>query len=212
MASTNSPVWSNTWNPETDDWSPSDEPYDVVGVQGDAFGEPTHFDTPDYVGAPIGTDQYGIEDHGSVPVRELNLIDDVKARMRTAPPAQVVHHVIETFEEGAELVRARVVRVIGNQQQTMLLEENPNRRRALIKCITTAGVVMVQPAHQGGNLTNAAVPTGNQAAYPQATGDPVLEVKSQAGVEAYGIVAAPGFVDVAVWEEMTGPKHDPGLV
>jgi hypothetical protein len=211
MASTDSPVWSNTWNPETDEWSPSDEPYNVVGEAGGPYGEPTHYDTPDYAGSP-SSEQYGHEDGGTVAVHELNLIDDVKQRMRTAPPPQVVHHVIETFEEGAELVRARVVRVVGNQQQTMLLEENPNRRRALIKCITTAGVVMVQPAHQGGNLTNAAIPTGNQAAYPQATGDPVLEVKSQAGVEAYGIVVAPGFVDVAVWEEMTGPKHDPGLV
>lgn len=116
-------------------------------------------------------------------------------------PELVSRHVVETQNVGAALVRARVVPVVGNQTPSALLEYNPNRTRALIKVITSNAIILIGPARQGGAPALTAAPTQGLAHYAQATGDPQLEIKSAAAVEAYGVQAVGGVILVSIWEE-----------
>lgn len=188
--------------PPTNEWDPGSEQYSTVGI-----AEPSHGDDPtaqpmsDAPGQDPGT-------VGSTPDGRMNLLDAVKGAAPQLPPVQEVHHTVETFSVGSDRVRGRVVRVVNNNIETTLLEQNPNRVRAIIKPITTNGVIIIGSALQGGNPQYTAIPTGPAAFYPQATGDPTLTIESTAAVVAYGTVAA-GFCDVAIWEELQADA--PGL-
>jgi hypothetical protein len=210
----NPAVW---WNPDTNEWAPSNTPNNVVGSG--APGQPSHGDvmTADPMSNYVGHTTPG----GTTPDARPNLLDAVRRSNTPAPTAFApIEHkiVVETTHVASSANRARVVRVQaqasgGNDAQAVvLLEDNPNRDRALIKCITTNGVIVLTPLRQGGVPTNLAVPTGNIAGYPLATGDPVHEVKSSDGVEAYiANGTAQAFCDVAIWEEMKTPGYEPGL-
>ncbi len=173
-------------------WGDPPAPHGVVGEH------PDMFDADPDAGVGAGDDDaLGVE--------------DVNRPTATARTSHVVEHVVDTIEHGADQIRGRVVRVPANTETVSLLDENMNRTRALIKVVTSSAVVMVQQARQGGNPRLTATPVGPQAAFPIATGDPVLEVKATCGVEAYGVIAAPGFVDVAIWEELENPNHSSGI-
>lgn len=198
------PVWADVWNPDTNEWAPSNEQHSTWGV-----AEPTHFDAPT---ATPETPSYGVPDGGVMPDGRLNLLDSVKAGGSPATvPRAVVHHVIETQEEASSHIRTRIVRVQGTAPTT-ILEQNPNRDRAIVKAITTNGIVVLFPVHQGGVQASAAVPAGGAAGWPLATGDSDLKVESSDGVEAVVFNSgAQAFCDVAIWEEMKGPNDAPGL-
>lgn len=187
------------WNPITNTWEPIPPlaEYDVA--------EPGHEDIP--TATPL-SDTAGHEDSdgGSTPDRRMNLLDAVRGGVDPDVPLDnVVHHVMETREAPVSICSGRIVAVVGNAQPSVLLSENPNRTRALIKVITSASVIMVGAEGQGGNVPLVAAPTIPAGQYPQATGDPVLTIESTGAVEAYGTVAAPGVILVAVWEEQTDP-------
>lgn len=146
-------VWANTWNPPTDEWSPSAEPHNTWGV-----AQPGHGDLSmanPMVDAPGDPRTVPPTTGGSAPDVRDNLLTDVKKSMAVAPPPQVVHHVVENVERGAESVNVRQITVVGNQAPTQLLESNPARRRALIRIV---------PNNPGGvnsennNLTAVGVP------------------------------------------------------
>lgn len=202
------PVFANTWNPDTNEWAPTNEQHSTFGL-----AEPSHGDVPE---ANPESDEYGrYEGRGSVPDARPNLLDAVRGQgVPLGPPVQRIEHVISTQELGpdADLVRGRVVMVVGNQTPTVLLEQNARRKRALIKVITSASVILLTPMRQGGTPNLTVAPTAPGAFYPLATGDPVHEVKSGAGVDAYGAQAAAGQIMVAIWEELQQPGHEPGLV
>jgi hypothetical protein len=209
------------WNPETNEWAPSNTPHNVAGPgapqqpsHGDVMTADPMIDQPGVYGGMAGQG-------GGTPDARPNLLDAVRGS-RTPVPAQLapVQHqiVVETKEVASSANRARVVRVQvqgagqNAQQAVTLLENNPNRDRALIKCITTNGVIVLAPLRQGGVPTGTGVPSGNMAGYPLATGDPIHEVKSSDGVEAYiWNTGAQTFCDVAIWEEMKTPHDEPGL-
>ena len=199
------PVWGNTYNPETNEWAPSSEQHSTFGV-----AEPSHGDEPD---AAPSSEQYGRydDDGGTTPDARLNLLSSIRGvnAPLPAPPIQV-QHVVTTETLQPALVRARSVVVAGNTQASVLLEENPNRKRALIRVFTAASTILVSPLRQGGVPQLVAPPTTPGAFFPLSTADAQLEVKSGAGVEAVGITAA-GVVIVSVWEEMDGPGNHPGL-
>lgn len=205
-----SSVWSSLWNPPTNEWEPSADPLDPTTA---AFGEPSHEDEP--TAEPM-SEQPGHAPSGTVPDPRANLLTDVRDRAAQAGPETVVRHYVTTIDKSADLVVGRVVRVVGaagvgDSSPTVLLTANPNRTRALIKPITTNGVIMLQPFNQGGNLPQTGVPAAPMSAYPIATGDPVHEVKSGAAVEAYA-AGTTDFVDVAIWEEITGADNVGGLI
>jgi hypothetical protein len=188
------PVWANEWNPDTNEWAPSSEQHSVFGV-----AEPSHGDEPhampeaDYPGGP--------SDGGTVPDARLNLADTLRGKGPVPAPVARIEHVVTTEEVAATIVRARIVAVVGNATPTVLLDEAPNRKRALIHVITAASQILVYPARQGGIPALVAAPTTGGAFWFQATGDAHLEVKAQAAVEAVGITAG-GTVLVAIWEEL----------
>jgi hypothetical protein len=210
------PVWANTWNPQTNEWSPSNEQHSVFGL-----AEPSHGDTPAAEPMPNDPgDPRSYQDGGGTPDARLNLLDAVRGTGQPVQaPVQRVEHVIHTQEEPSSKVRARVVRVqapaagAGGPVTTVVLEENMKRDRAILKCITTSGVVVLMPLRQGGvNVATAGAPAGFMAGFPLATGDPPLEVKAGAGVEA--IIANTGgsaFCDIAIWEEMRDTAPGIGL-
>jgi hypothetical protein len=202
-----STVWADEWNPETNEWAPSSEQHSVFGL-----AEPSHGDVQTAEPMPNDPgDPRTYQDGGGTPDVRKNLLTDVREHRQATPlPVQRVEHVVTTSEVGAALVRGRVVRVQGTLP-IVLLEETPNRRRALLKCITTAAVIVINPLRQGGGIATTTAPAGNLAGFPLATGDPVHEVKSSAGVEAVvSNTAASPFCDVAVWEELDAPA--PGLI
>lgn len=201
-----------SWNPETNEWAPSNEQHSTFGV-----AEPSHGDDPSAVpmsdapGQPPDT-------VGSAPDARLNLLDAVRYGGAAAPPVVEHHHVVETSEQGNIKVRGKTVRVQaaaagGNAvASVVLLEENPARVRAVIKVITANGQVVLTPLRQGGvvpTLTAAAAPI---AGWVQTAGDPPLVVESQAGVEAVIFNAtAVSACDVTVWEELNDSAPGIGL-
>lgn len=208
------PIWGDEWNPHGNRWSPSDQP---VGGDAGADAVTVHGDVP--FTPPLG-EQWGTvyPGGGSVPDARANFATDVAPdRGPTPPPAQVVRHEVHTYETGAEVVRARTVVITSNTAPTTLLDENPNRKRALIKVITSNQIIMINPLRSGGGGAGlTTTPSGNVQGWQQATGDPMLEVKSQAGVEAYGVGAATNGVlttpiSVTIWEEID-TNTGPGLV
>jgi hypothetical protein len=217
-----SSVFANEWNPVTNEWAPSNNPHAATTVQDPSRNQqPSHGDVhdarpqPSDLGAPW---TWAPPDDGSTPDARMNLLDAVKnPRQVSRPPTQIVHHIVETNEVSSGRIRARVVRVQapaagGNDAASVvLLEENKDRDRALIKLITTNGVIVLTPMRQGGLTANTAVPAGSIPGFPIATGDPVHEIKSSEGVEAY-IANSSGqaFCDVAIWEEMKSTQNLPG--
>lgn len=201
------PVWANTWNPETNEWAPSSEQHSVFGV-----AEPSHGDEPH---AAPSSEEYGRPDPdgGTIPDARMNLLDAVQGTTAALPaPPVTVRHIVETQEQSSPLARGRVVRVQGGAP-TVLLEENPNRARAILKAITTSGIVLLYPARQGGVQPQTGVPVGTMAGYPLATGDPPHVVESGSAVEAFAAnTGVTAFTDVAVWEELDQPGSAPGLV
>lgn len=203
-------VWDDVWNPTVNRWSPSDEPY--PGYDVDVLTE--YQSHGDVATTSPESEQYRRPDRGggSVPDARANLLTDVADAGTTAPPVSVVRHELVTSEAGGEVVRARTVVVTGNLAPTRLLDENPDRKRALIKVVTTASVVLIGPAFGGmGSPQLTGVPTQPVGAWLQATGDPVLEIKAQAAVDVVGVVAAPASVLVTVWEEINAESNQPGL-
>lgn len=197
-----STVWSDVWTPTIDAWDPNAD----TGPWGENVGE--HGDIA--VAEPV-SEQYGQSPSGTVPDVRANLLTDIRrGNGVSAPPGVTQHHVVETVERGAARIRARVVRVVGNLTEASLLEQNDGRTRALIKVVTSASVIIIGPARQGGNPQFNATPTGPSAWWYQATGDAALEVKASGAVSAYGTAAA-GAVDVAVWEEIETDSSIPGL-
>lgn len=203
------PVWANEWTPHVDRWDPNADTYTEYERQG-----PGHGDLPD--ASPM-SDEYGQPTSGSTPDARANLLTDVRRVRQTAPPIQVIRHEVITSEAGAERIRARTVMVTSNAAPTVLLDANPNRKRALIKVITSNQVIMVNEGRAGYGQPLAAVPTANATGWAQATGDPMLEVKSQAMVEAYGAGAVNAGTNtlttpiaVTIWEEIQDPSHVPG--
>lgn len=197
-----STVWARDWNPATDEWDPNAD----TEQWGESIGQ--HGDDPTAV--PV-SESYGQPAAGTVPDPRANLLTDILGNRQAAPPPTVEHHhVVETIETGASRVRARVVRVVGNQSEVTLLEQNDHRTRALIKVVTSASVIIIGPARQGGNPGFTATPTGPAAFWYHATGDGTLEVKASAAVSCFGTLAA-GAVDVAVWEEIESDTSIPGL-
>lgn len=172
---------------DTNVWGPRAEPLALVGI-----AEPSHGDDP------TATPTAATQEPG-----RMTLLDSVRQPMQEAPPPPVtIHHVLETQEVGTPIMRARTVVVGSTRQPSVLLEENPDRTRALIKVVTGASTVNIAAggAATGGNVTASA--TGQpMAAWPQATGDPLLKVETQAQVIAYS--PAGTNVLVAVWEELT---------
>jgi hypothetical protein len=205
-------VFGLVWNPQTNQWAPSDEPIGG-GNATVANQEPSHGDVP--IAAPMSSPP----PTGTTPDARANLLDSVKASGPGPAPVAQVHHVVETIEQGNDRVRARTIRVQlaavggGPDGGTVLLEQNPRRAFALIKLVTTNGVIIIFPGGQGaGNLAFTGVPTAPYAGFFMATGDPVLKIESSAMVSA--IVAYSGtqaFCDVSIWEEMSNPSGDPGI-
>lgn len=196
-------VWNDVWNPNPNIWAPSNNPSPAYGEDSDQIGYEDH---SDMLTADPMTEQYGrYEGMGSVPDTRENLLDDVHGPTGVAPPTQVVRHEIVTSEAGGELVRGRTVAVVGNVVPTRLLEENPNRKRALIKIVTSTSVILIGPSFGAmGSPELTAIPVQPVGAWLQATGDPVLEIKAQAAVDALGVVAG-ATVLVSIWEEMNTP-------
>jgi hypothetical protein len=204
------------WNPDTNEWAPSSEQHSTFDV-----AEPGHGDERDarpMVNEPGDPRTYS--DAGATPDGRLNLLDAVRAPQRGVvhPPVQRVEHVITTNEVASGAIRARTVRIENPatsgspQQPVVLLEANKNRSRALIKCITTNGVIVVTPIRQGGVISGTGLPVGNVGGYAIATGDPIHEVKSTDGVEAVLFnTAAQAFCDVSIWEEMNTTADMPDV-
>lgn len=145
-------VWANTWNPPTDEWSPTAEPHNTWGV-----AQPGHGDLSmanPMVDAPGDPRTVPPTTGGSVPDVRDNLLTDVKNRMQTPAPAVEVHHVVENVERGAESVNVRQITVVGNVAPTQLLESNPNRRRALVRVVPSDPAI----ATANNNLTAAPPP------------------------------------------------------
>lgn len=200
----NTTVWAGQWNPPDNEWDPNATPHETWGVE--ALDH-----TDDQTAEPM-SEQYGHGPSGTTPDARENLLTDVQNPRTAAPlPTQTVHHIVETVEVGSAVVRPRTVRVVGNTTETPLLEENPNRERAIIKLVTTNGVIIIGAARQGGNPQFNATPTGPSNWWYQATGDPVLVIETTAAVVAYGVAVA-GAVDVCIWEELRTPSDAPGLV
>lgn len=152
-------VWANTWNPPTDEWSPSAEPHNTWGV-----AQPGHGDLSmanPMVDAPGDPRTVPPTTGGSVPDVRDNLLTDVKKSMAVAPPPQVVHHVVENVERGAESVNVRQITVVGNVAPTQLLEANPNRRRALVRVVPADPAASLNPLYNGSGVnTSLVVPAG----------------------------------------------------
>lgn len=210
------PVFATpVWNPDTNEWAPSNEQHSVFGV-----AEPSHGDDPsampmsDAPGQPPDT-------VGSAPDARKNLLDAVR-QGPTQLPAPVVehHHVVDVQEQGNVRVRTKTVRVQaqpagggGNDYQPVtILEEAPNRSRAVIRVITTNGQVVLTPLRQGGvqpTLTAAAAPI---AGFVLSQADGMLTTEVQAGIEAVVFnVTQQAFADVTVWEELNDSAPGIGL-
>lgn len=129
-------VWANTWNPPTDEWSPSAEPHNTWGV-----AQPGHGDLSmanPMVDEPGRPETIPPTTGGSVPDVRDNLLTDVKKRMATTPPTQVVHHVVENVERGSEALRFHQ-EVVQGSGPTTVLNPNDQRKRALLKIAAASG-------------------------------------------------------------------------
>lgn len=196
------------WNPGTNEWAPSNTPIGGGSAEG-ANQEPSHGDVQP---ASPQSSEPGVVT-GTTPDARGTLLSSVRNPPASTPlPVQRVEHVITTQEEGNDLVRTRTVRVSGTVP-VVLLEENPHRTRALLKLVTSNGVITISPIRQGGiGASTAGVPTAPNAGYMIATGDPVHESKSKAGIEALvEDTGASTFCDVTIWEEMSVPGDHPGV-
>jgi hypothetical protein len=201
-----------TWNPVTNEWDPFAEPVSAPAIDdAEHNASPGHGDLP--TASPMTNsvgDPRTYEDGGATHDERKNLLTDVRDRAAIPPPEQVVRHVIETNEVPSGQVRGRLVAVVGNAQPTTLLEQNPDRVRALISVFTDGATVILAPGRQGGIPQLVAAITQPLAGYPLVSTDPRLEIKSSDAVECYGITAA-GTVLVRVWEELNGSKFQPGI-
>lgn len=202
------PVWANTYNPDTNEWAPSNEQHSTFGV-----AEPSHGDAETaepMVNDPGDPRTY--TDGGGVPDARPNLLDAVRGQgVPLQPPPQRIEHHVYTEEVASTRVRARVIAVVGNNAPTVLLEENQKRDRALIKVLTAASTILISPVRQGGQPAIVGAPTLPGAFWPLIATDGNFEVKSQAGVEAIGTVAAGTVILVAIWEEMRDTAVGIGL-
>src|SRR5215472_7438436 len=67
----NDPVWATpSWNPQTNEWAPTNEQHSVWGL-----AEPSHGDDPN--AEPV-SEQYGADASGTVPEAGMNLLDSVR--------------------------------------------------------------------------------------------------------------------------------------
>lgn len=147
------PVYATpSWNPDTNEWAPSNEQHSVWGV-----AEPGHGDDP--TAEPM-SESYGQAPSGTIPDQRYNLIDDVRRQMAPlAPPTQEHHHVVEEVEKGSPTWRVRHV-VVQGATPTQLVEENQNRKRMLLRIIPgDAPVTQVIPINGSGTL-QFTVPAG----------------------------------------------------
>lgn len=205
------PIWGDMWNPHQNRWAPTDEP-----VGGDAGPEP-HGDNP--TASPTSEAFDYIDPGGGTGPDARTNVQQVATPGPGTPPTQRVVHEMETYEVGGEIARGRVIVVGSNLTPAVLLDENPNRKRALIKVITSTSVILVGPHAQLGSPGLTAPPTAPLAAYPIATGDPVHEIKSQAAIDVLGVGPVSGTsagvlttpIMVAVWEETNSVQGGPGL-
>jgi len=203
------PVWADVWNPDVNEWSPSNEPEGTYGL-----AEPSHGDVA--LAEPL-TEPYGGPSSGTVPAPGLNLLTDVAPTGAPAAPPQMVRHDVEvhTYESGAELIRARTIPVVGTTTVTRILDPNPDRRRALIKVATATATVQIGAIDQLNPAipqTNA-TPTSPTNTYFLDAIDGVFDIKSADGVDALGVAGLVGnIVYVSVWEELNAPSHDTGAL
>jgi hypothetical protein len=191
-----SSVWADVWNPDVNEWSPSDDP---EGTYGQA--EPSHFDVA--AATPMEPGEQSAA---------LNVLTNVRTAGvgPQSPPTPTVNHEVHTYETGAEAIHMRTVAVVGNVVPTRLLDPNDDRRRALIKVITSASVIVINGINDGGNQQLTGPPAQSLAQWAQATGDPMLEVKATGGIEAYG-TSATGTVFVSIWEELNAVAPGVGV-
>lgn len=212
-------VFGLAWNPDTNEWAPSDHPVGGGDAE-NANQEPSHGD--EHYARPMGNDPGDpptYTEGGGVPDARANLLDSVRAAPQAPQPVAQVHHTVETIEQGNDRTRARTIRVQlaavggGNDGGTVILEQNPARAFALIKCVTTNGVVILFPGQEGiGNLQYTGVPTAPSPGFFLATGDPVLKIESTAMVSAIAAdTGTQAFCDLSIWEEMSNPSGDPGI-
>lgn len=178
-------------NVDTNVWLPKVEPLALIGI-----AEPSHDDDPTAdPAAGIGA---------GAPEERLNLLDAVKAPQAVTPPETIVHHVLETQEQGTPSFHARTIVVpgaVGVHPVTTVLEENPNRTRAIVKVLTGSGVINLTEGGSGiGGSATASLANAPMAAWPQSASDAPFKIETQAQVVAYN----PGNANVlvAIWEEV----------
>jgi hypothetical protein len=142
------PVYATpSWNPQTNEWSPSNEQHSVWGL-----AEPPHSDDPT---ADPMSESYGQVPSGTIPDARLNLIDSVRQSMTPiAPPPQEHHHVVEEVEKGSPIWRVRHVVVQSSTVPQQIVEENEQRKRVLLRIIPSDATV----ASTNPNLTAAPPP------------------------------------------------------
>lgn len=128
-------VWADVWNPEPNVWAPTHEDFPAYGEDAGVIGYQEHADIHSV--EPM-SEQYGHEASGTVPPAGMNLLTDVKNTGTTPAPVQVIRHEVQTYESGAEAVRFHQ-EVVQGLASTVLLMQNENRKRALLK--VTAGIV-----------------------------------------------------------------------
>lgn len=190
MAS-NDPVWADLWNPDVNEWSPSDEPEGTF-----AQAEPSHFDVPS--ASPMEPGESSAS---------LNLLTDVARPVAQPPPPQIVHHEVLTTEAGAEIVRSRTIVVPGNTTVVRLLDPNLDRKRALIKVVSATAGIQIGPMDEvtAAVLVNALPPTVQTNTFFLQSSDGTMEIKSSDGVDCLGC-APTGTVLVTIWEELNGER------
>lgn len=136
--------------------------------------------------------------------QESEAVEDVGPAQPKAPPHVVVHHIMEAREVGANLIRPRTIRVAAQNEPVQLLQRNPNRRRALIRCGGSSQAIGVFLGGPGLSSTAAAAANASGGAfYLVATGDPPLEVKATTTV--WAALQTSGPCDVSIWEELNAP-------
>jgi hypothetical protein len=130
-------VWADEWNPEPNVWAPSQEPYPAYGLDASQVEYQEHTDLHTTEPMP---EQYGHEPSGTVPPVGLNLLTDVRKTGTVPPPMQIVQHEVHTTETGSEVVRVRQAVVTSAVTPLNLLEENPDRKRALLRFVPSTPV------------------------------------------------------------------------
>lgn len=154
------PVWGDVWNPEPNEWAPSAEPW--PGPQGTSALVEYQEHTDLHTTQPM-SESYGQPSTGTVEDARFNLLTDVKPRSPVGPPLSIIQHDVHTYETGSELFRVRQRTLNAATDSVLpiqLLEENPNRKRALIQILPSTTSGAAETAFSGGNTVQVTVPAG----------------------------------------------------